>query len=231
VLTLLLSCNCSSHLPSGDIDFSSRRRALVQELRSQGIEDDAVLNAIAKIPREEFMLPGDRERAYVNRAMPIEGGQTISQPYVVARMTELLEVDGDDRVLEVGTGSGYQAAVLATLVGAVYSIEIDPKLADGARRRLDRLGYSNVHVRAGDGFYGWPEAAPFEAAIVTAATPRIPERIIAQLKEGGRLVMPLDEGRRQWLVRGRKRGEKVDLERITEVIFVPMTGAVREPEP
>jgi protein-L-isoaspartate(D-aspartate) O-methyltransferase len=199
----------------------------VQELRAQGIENDVVLNSIAQVPREEFMLPGDRDRAYLNRAMPIEGGQTISQPYVVARMTELLEVDGDDRVLEVGTGSGYQAAVLATLVEEVYSIEIDPALADGARRRLQRLGYANVQVRAGDGFYGWPEAAPFDAAIVTAATPKVPERIVAQLKEGGRLVMPLDEGRHQWLVRGRKHGERLDVERITEVLFVPMTGAVR----
>lgn len=230
-LALLFSCNCNSHSVAGDVDFSSRRRALVQELRSQGIEDSAVLNVIAKTPREEFMLPGDRDQAYVNRAMPIEGGQTISQPYVVARMTELLEVDGDDRVLEIGTGSGYQAAILAALVDEVYSIEIDPGLADTARRRLERLGYSNVHVRAGDGFYGWPAAAPFDAAIVTAATPRIPERIVAQLKEGGRLVLPLDEGRHQWLVRGRKRGGTVDLERITEVIFVPMTGAVREQVP
>jgi protein-L-isoaspartate(D-aspartate) O-methyltransferase len=142
-------------------------------------------------------------------------------------MTELLEVDGDDRVLEVGTGSGYQAAVLATLVKEVYSIEIDPALADGARRRLERLGYANVRVRAGDGFYGWPEAAPFDAAIITAATPKVPERIVAQLKEGGRLVMPLDEGRHQWLVRGVKNGERLEVERITEVLFVPMTGAVR----
>lgn len=177
------------------------------------------------------MLPGDRHRAYANRALPIEREQTISQPYVVARMTELLEIDAGDRVLEVGTGSGYQAAILAALGTTVYTIEIDAPLADGARRRLERLGFRGIHVRTGDGFYGWPEAAPFDAAIITAATPSIPERIVAQLKPGGRVVLPLDERPHQILVRGRKRGDGLEIERITGVLFVPMTGAVRDGEP
>lgn len=143
-------------------------------------------------------------------------------------MTELLEVTPDARVLEVGTGSGYQAAVLASIVSAVFTIEIDAELAASSRERLERLGYSNVHVRAGDGFYGWPEEAPFDAAIITAAAPQVPQRIVEQLKEGGRLVMPLDDGEHQFLVRGHKRGGEVALERITEVMFVPMTGAVRK---
>jgi protein-L-isoaspartate(D-aspartate) O-methyltransferase len=177
------------------------------------------------------VLPRDRHRAYANQALPIEHDQTISQPYVVARMSELLEIEPGARVLEVGTGSGYQAAVLAALGATVYTIEIDARLADSARLLLERLGYSGVHVRAGDGYYGWPEAGPFDAAIITAATPKIPERLVAQLKPGGRMVMPLDEGRRQVLVRGRKRGDSLEIERITDVIFVPMTGAVRDGEP
>jgi protein-L-isoaspartate(D-aspartate) O-methyltransferase len=174
------------------------------------------------------VLPRDRHRAYLDRALPIEREQTISQPWVVARMTELLEVDGDSRVLEVGTGSGYQAAVLAAIVKAVFSIEIEEELAASSRQRLERLGYSNVQVRAGDGFYGWPEEAPCDAAIITAAAPRVPPLIVKQLKEGGRLVMPLDDGTRQSLVRCRKRGGEVTVEPVTEVIFVPMVGAVRK---
>ena len=200
----------------------------MSELRDSGISQPEVLAAIGRTPREEFVLPRDRHRAYLDRALPIEREQTISQPWVVARMTELLEVGSDARVLEVGTGSGYQAAVLASVVGEVFSIEIDAELAASSRQRLERLGYSNVHVRAGDGFYGWPEEAPFDAAIITAAAPRVPPMIVEQLKEGGRLVMPLDDGVRQSLVRGRKRGGEVPLERITEVIFVPMVGAVRK---
>jgi len=200
----------------------------VSELRDSGISQPEVLAAIGRTPREEFVLPRDRHRAYLDRALPIEREQTISQPWVVARMTELLEVGSDARVLEVGTGSGYQAAVLASVVSEVFSIEIDAELAASSRQRLERLGYSNVHVRAGDGFYGWPEEAPFDAAIITAAAPRVPPMIVEQLKEGGRLVMPLDDGVRQSLVRGRKRGGEVPLERITEVIFVPMVGAVRK---
>jgi protein-L-isoaspartate(D-aspartate) O-methyltransferase len=212
-------------------ELAAARRALVSELRAEGITDARVLAALGTVRREEFVGPGDRRYAYVNEALPIAGGQTISQPYIVALMSELLELHGGERVFEVGTGSGYQAAVLATLVGEVYSVEIDPLLADTARQRLHRLGYGNVHIRSGDGFYGWEEAAPFDAIIITAAAPRIPERLIAQLKAGGRLVMPLDERGREVLIRARKGAEGLTVERFGEVAFVPMRGAVRTPTP
>jgi protein-L-isoaspartate(D-aspartate) O-methyltransferase len=212
-------------------EFAAARQALLAELRAEGITDARVLAALERVPRQEFVRPGERAYAYVNEALPIGGGQTISQPYIVALMTELLELHGGERVLEVGTGSGYQAAVLATLAGEVYSIEIDPALADTARERLQHLGYGNVQVRCGDGFYGWEEAAPFDAVIITAAAPRIPERLLAQLKDGGALVMPLDEHGREVLIRVRHGAQGPTIERVAQVAFVPMRGAVRTPTP
>ncbi len=204
---------------------------LVTELRFEGITDARVLGAIARVPRHEFVRPEDRARAYNNQALPIGGGQTISQPYVVARMTELLDLHDQARVLEIGTGSGYQAAVLSLLAQAVYSIEIDPQLADSARERLQRLGYDNVQVRAGDGFYGWPEAAPFDAILITAAAAQVPDRLIAQLRSEGMLVMPLGESGGQTLTRIRKRNGTLEREHFDDVAFVPMTGAVRQRTP
>ena len=210
-------------------DVSAARGWLLAELRHEGIRDDRVLNVIARVPREEFVRPQDRGRAYADEALPIGGGQTISQPYTVALMSQLLQLRGDERVLEIGTGSGYQAAVLAELAREVYSIEIDPGLAVSARERLGRLGYHNVKVRTGDGWYGWEEEAQFDAIIITAAAPYIPERLIAQLKPGGRLVMPLGDAGRQSLIRARKQGGELKVKRFTDVLFVPMTGAVRTP--
>lgn len=199
-------------------------------MRTEGITDTRVLTAIGRVPRHAFVRPEDQRFAYIDEALPIAGGQTISQPYIVALMTQLLELRGDERVLEVGTGSGYQAAVLSLLARDVYTIEIEPLLAESARARLHELEYDNVQVRAGDGFYGWEEAAPFDAMIVTAVAPRVPERLIAQLKIGGRIVIPLGEDERQQLMRGVKReGERLTLETITDVAFVPMRGAVRTP--
>jgi protein-L-isoaspartate(D-aspartate) O-methyltransferase len=212
-------------------ELAAARHALLGELRAEGITDARVLTALGRVPREEFVRPQDRAYAYVNEALPIGGGQTISQPYIVALMTELLQLHGGERVYEVGTGSGYQAAVLATLAGEVRSIEIDPTLADTARARLQRLGYRNVQVRCGDGFYGWEEAAPFDAIIITAAAPRIPERLIAQLKAGGCLVMPLGENGREVLIRARVSAHGLTVERFGDVAFVPMRGAVRTPTP
>lgn len=227
-MTLLPACHRGSRSEApADIDFASARQQLVVELRAAGIRSEAVLGVIGSTPREEFVLPRDRHRAYVDHALPIEEGQTISQPYVVARMTELLEAGPRARVLEVGTGSGYQAAVLAALVGDVFTIEIDARLAERARARLEQLGHRNVHVRSGDGFFGWPEEAPFDAALITAAAPQVPPAIVAQLAPGGRLVMPLEKGSNQVLVRGVKRGETLELEEVAGVIFVPMTGEVR----
>ncbi|OFV88645.1 MAG: protein-L-isoaspartate O-methyltransferase, partial [Acidobacteria bacterium RBG_16_68_9] len=156
--------------------------------------------------------------------------QTISQPYVVALMSQMLALRGHERVLEIGTGSGYQAAVLSHLARDVYTIEIDPTLAASADERLAALGHANVHVRTGDGFLGWPDATPFDAIVVTAAAPRIPEPLVIQLVEGGRLVMPIGPDTDQRLVVGVKRGDRLDLRSVGEVRFVPMTGRVRTPE-
>lgn len=225
-IALLAAC-----APSGDRSFAAERAALVEVLRSEGIRDDAVLAAIASVPRHEFVPPSERHRAYANRALPIGAGQTISQPFVVAAMTEALALRAGDRVLEVGTGSGYQAAVLSRLAAGVWSVEIDPGLSGRAARLLQRMGYTNVRTRAGDGFYGWPEAAPFDAVMVTAATPRMPERLVAQLAEGGRIIAPVGDDRLQMLVLGRKVGESLVETRLLPVMFVPMTGVVRAPTP
>jgi len=230
VLGLLFFASCrAAGVDPAPPDVSAARGRLLAELRREGIRDDRVLNAIARVPREEFVRLQDRGRAYANEALSIGGGQTISQPYIVAFMSQLLQLRGDERVLEIGTGSGYQAAVLAELAREVSSIEIDPGLAVTARERLGRLGYQNVKVRAGDGWYGWQEEAPFDAIIITAVAPRIPERLMAQLKPGGCLVMPLGDEGRQNLIRARKQDGELKVERFADVLFVPMTGAVRTP--
>lgn len=187
---------------------------------------DPVMGAMAAVPREEFVLPAYRHLAYRNSALPIAAGQTISQPLIVALMTELLEPAPDDVILEVGTGSGYQAAVLAGLVRHVYSIEIVEELADSASQVLERLGYENVTVRAGDGYAGWPEHAPFDGIIVTAAAPHLPPPLLAQLKPGGRLVIPVDEarGHQQLMVIEMDAFGEISRKSILPVAFVPLTG-------
>lgn len=212
-----------------DDAWAVERAALVEILRAEGIRDARVLDAIGRVPRHEFVPSDVRRRAYENRALPIGREQTISQPYVVAAMTEALQLTGDEKVLEVGTGSGYQAAVLATLVRSVFSVEIDAELTRSATAVLERLGYDNVRTRTGDGFYGWPEAAPFDAIMVTAAAPRMPERLVDQLAEGGRILAPVGDPGLQELTLGRKRGGKIVEQRLLRVVFVPMTGAVRTP--
>jgi protein-L-isoaspartate(D-aspartate) O-methyltransferase len=204
-----------------------RRRMVERDLRGEGIRDERVLAAMGSVPRHEFVPPSLRARAYADAPLPIGEGQTISQPFVVALMTEHLATRPGMRVLEVGTGSGYQAAVLAELGCEVYSIEILPDLADQARERLERLGY-RVHVRAGDGFYGWPEEAPFDAIVITAASPEVPETLVAQLRQGGRIILPLGKGSGQELTLGIKTPTGVDLRPLGGVAFVPMTGKVRE---
>ncbi|HWO43168.1 MAG TPA: protein-L-isoaspartate(D-aspartate) O-methyltransferase [Candidatus Eisenbacteria bacterium] len=200
-----------------------------RDLRRRGIRDPRVLDAMASVPRHRFVPERWRSAAYDDRPLPIGHGQTISQPYIVAFMTELLELKGREKVLEIGTGSGYQTAVLATLATQVFSIEIIPSLSARAKAVLDQLGFHNVHVKTGDGFFGWPEHAPFDAIVVTAAAPKIPEPLWQQLREGGRLVMPLGEpGQPQKLVRVRKIGGNKSVEDFTDVLFVPLTGAIRE---
>ena len=203
-----------------EIQADARRSAA-----SSGIEriSDPVVAALRKTPREQFVLPRSHSLAYANHPLPIGHGQTISQPFIVAVMTEALAVQPHHRVLEIGTGSGYQAAVLSHLANAVYTIEIVPELAAKSSERLAELGYDNVHVRAGDGWRGWPEQAPFDSIIVTAVGEKIPPALLEQLADSGRLVMPLgEEGGYQELVLYHKRNG--DMQRLFPVRFVPLTG-------
>jgi protein-L-isoaspartate(D-aspartate) O-methyltransferase len=198
-------------------------------LRGRGIKDERVLAAIGAIPRHLFVPERQRSSAYDDRPLAIGEGQTISQPYVVALMTELLELRSSEKVLEIGTGSGYQTALLARLVSEVFSIEILPNLSERAKKILEDLGYTNVRLKVGDGFYGWEEQSPFDAILVTAAAPAVPAPLWRQLREGGRLVMPLGEGERdQRLIRARKSAGKPIIENFHAVRFVPLTGVTRK---
>lgn len=208
-------------------EAGQRARMVARQLRGRDIDDARVLAAMGAVPRHAFVPAEIRDQAYADQALPIGHGQTISQPYVVALMTQLLAPAAGERVLEIGTGSGYQAAVLSRMGAEVYTIEIDPRLAERARDTIAALGYERMHVRAGDGYFGWPEAAPFDAVIITAAAPRVPEALIAQLREGGRVVVPLESGGAEELQVGIKRGERVEWRAHGGVRFVPMTGAVR----
>ena len=199
-----------------------------RDLRGRGIKDARVLGVMDSIPRHLFVPEKLRSFAYEDRPLPIGEGQTISQPYIVAFMTELLELKGKEKVLEIGTGSGYQAAVLAALAVEVYSIEIIPTLSERAQKLFKQLGFANVQLKVGDGFFGWEEKGPFDAILVTAAAPKVPEPLWRQLREGGRLVMPLGaENQAQRLVRIRKIAGKQAVEDVTGVLFVPLTGAIR----
>jgi len=202
---------------------------VAHDLRDRDIADEAVLQAMGKVPRHLFVDPGQSHQAYADSALPLRQGQTISQPYIVALMTQSARLQPSDTVLEIGTGSGYQGAVLAEIVRQVYSIEIIESLADEARARLRRLGYNNIEVKHGDGFLGWREHAPFDAILVTAAAPKIPQPLVDQLREGGRMVIPLGTGHfSQDLMVLTKTGDGLIKKFVTGVIFVPMTGAVRK---
>jgi len=190
----------------------------------RNITNARVLAVMEKIPRHEFVPLEFRFQAYEDRALPIGHDQTISQPYIVAFMTEQLDPQPTDRVLEIGTGSGYQAAVLAQLVAEVYTIEIIEPLAQRAEADLKRLGYTNIRVRAGDGSRGWPEAAPFDAIIVTCAPEKVPPPLVEQLRDGGRMIIPVGPMGDQELVLLRKRGEQLEQHSVLSVRFVPMTG-------
>ena len=203
----------------------ARRRMVDQQLRGRDITDERVLQAMGRIPRHLFVEPSLERMAYDDRPLPIGSGQTISQPYIVALMTQLLQVQPRDRVLEVGTGSGYQAAVLAELAAEVFSVEIIGSLAEAARTRLETLGYRNVRVRHGDGYEGWREAAPFDAIMVTAGAPKVPPPLIEQLREGGRMAIPIGGSRAtQDLILGEKRDGKLQSRSVAPVLFVPLTG-------
>lgn len=194
-----------------------------RQLRPRGIDDSRTLRAMAKVPREKFVAKELQARAYEDRPLPIGYGQTISQPFIVAFMTQELKPKPTDRILEVGTGSGYQAAVLAELVAEVYTIEIVKPLAESAEVRLRELGYKNVHVKAGDGYKGWREHAPFDAIIVTAAPDHVPQPLVEQLKEGGRMIIPVGKTFAQELYLLEKRGGVVKQTAVIPVKFVPLT--------
>ena len=211
-----------------EAEYQTRRLALVQTIEAQGVRDSATLDAMRRVPRHEFVLTRDRALAYGDHPLPIGHGQTISQPYIVAYMTEVLRPRPGLRVLEVGTGSGYQAAVLARVGCTVRTIEIFKSLADRARERLRRLGYRGVAMRHGDGHLGWPEEAPFDAIIVTAAAGFIPPKLVEQLKPGGRMVIPVGSahGVQNLILVDKGRDGRIRTRNLLPVRFVPMLGGL-----
>ncbi len=222
---LTVSCAPSTNHDSYKI---SRAKMVRNDIKDRGIHNHAVLEAMLKVPRHLFAGPENIVAAYSDSALPIKENQTISQPYVVALMTTVAELSSTDKVLEIGTGSGYQAAVLGEIVREVYSIEIIKTLARESSELLKKLGYQNIHVKHGDGYRGWKEAAPFDAILITATAPKIPEPLLDQLKVGGRLVMPLGKSRAlQELITLTKTENGLRKRVVTNVAFVPMTGEVR----
>jgi protein-L-isoaspartate(D-aspartate) O-methyltransferase len=225
-LLLLGSLSCGAPAgpaASGAEPALARGRMVEEQIVARGVTDPAVLRAMRAVPRHEFVPAGARADAYADQPLPIGHGQTISQPYIVALMSELAAVKPGDRVLEIGTGSGYQAAILAELGADVYSIEILEPLARRAGETLRRLGYDRIHLRQGDGYRGWPSAAPFAAIVATAAPPEVPPALLAQLAPGGRLVIPVgkDEQELRVLVR---TPSGIETRRVVPVQFVPMVG-------
>jgi protein-L-isoaspartate(D-aspartate) O-methyltransferase len=210
---------------STDPDYEEARDRMVeQQMARRGIRDERVLQAMREVPRHCFVPRDLWDSAYQDHPLPIGHGQTISQPYIVAYMTEMLHLTPDDRVLEVGTGSGYQSAILSRLAGQVYTVERIPLLSSHAREVLQELGYQNIEYRVHDGGYGWPEAAPFDAIIVTAAAPETPAPLVAQLADGAHLVIPIGPTGYQDLVRLTRHGERIHTEQLTAVAFVPLLG-------
>jgi len=210
--------------------YIQKRMQMVQkDIQGRGVKDPKVLEAMGKIPRHLFVDESFKEKAYADHPLPIGEGQTISQPYVVALMTEALRLRPEDRVLEIGTGSGYQAAVLADIVKEVYTIEIRKPLAESASKRLHELGYKNIQVRCADGYFGWEEVAPFDAVMVTAASNHIPPPLLKQLKEGGRLIIPVGSTTfHQTLTLVIKEKGDLQVEQLGGVLFVPLIGEVEK---
>lgn len=209
-------------------EFGDLRQRMVEtQIASRDVSQPEVLAAMRTVPRHRFVPSDSVARAYDDRPLPIGSGQTISQPYIVAKMTELLELDADDRVLEIGTGSGYHAAVMSRVAGSVYTIEIVEELGERAKRILDELGYDNVQVRIGDGYKGWPEEAPFDAIILTAAPPRIPEPLVEQLALGGKMVVPVGSYLQDLQVLT-KTEDGLEKRTVAPVRFVPMTGEIQD---
>ena len=224
LLLVPIALGCTMKDPTqSDATAEDRERMVREQITARGVRDPRVLAALSRVPRHELVPEAVRAHAYEDRPLPIGFDQTISQPYVVAYMTEQLQLSGDERVLEIGTGSGYQAAVLAELAREVFSIEIVEPLGERARADLARLGYRNVQVRVGDGYRGWPEQAPFDAIIVTAAPGHVPQPLIDQLAVGGRLVVPVGGVYQELLLLSRD-ADGIHEERLIDVRFVPMRG-------
>jgi protein-L-isoaspartate(D-aspartate) O-methyltransferase len=230
ILAAFAAIGCGqSPAPVGDL-ARERQRMVQEQLVPRGIKDARVLAAMAKVPREEFVPQESRAASYEDGPLPIGYDQTISQPYIVAFMTEQLRLSPTNRVLEVGTGSGYQAAILAELAREVYTIEIVAPLAQSAEAALRRLGYKNVHVKLGDGYKGWPENAPFDAVIVTCAPDKVPQPLTDQLKEGGRMVIPVGERFAQQLYLLEKKNGQLKESVTLPVRFVPMLREAEKPK-
>ncbi len=222
----LFACSAENGAPADKDPTEAPRKAMVaRQVEARGVDDPKVLAAMRKVPRHEFVPEEMKVLAYEDRPLPIGEGQTISQPYIVALMTQALGLKPDDRVLEIGTGSGYQAAVLAELVKEVFTIEIVEPLGRTAAEALKKAGYGNVKTRIGDGYRGWPEAAPFDAIMVTCAPDAVPQPLVDQLAEGGRMIIPVGpQGQAQQLVLLRKRAGVLQRTEVLPVAFVPMTG-------
>jgi protein-L-isoaspartate(D-aspartate) O-methyltransferase len=215
----------SAGAPAQDLYARQRAEMVDRQLRSRGIRSKVVLDAMGTVPRERFLPPGEEPRAYRDQALPLSRGQTVSQPYMVAIMTEALQLKPTDRVLEIGTGSGYQTAILSPLAAQIFSVERIPELASGAREVLAELGCGNVQVKVGDGTLGWPDEAPFDAILVTAGAPRPPEALKTQLREdGGRLVVPVGDRYVQELIRLTRDGDEYEVEELLACRFVPLVG-------
>ena len=208
-----------------DLYRLARERMVETQIKARGIKDERVLKAMLKVPRHLFVDEALRDQAYGDFPLPIGEGQTISQPYIVALMTEALELKGNERVLEIGTGSGYQTAILAELALWVYTIERFPTLLERAKKVLKELGYKNISFKLDDGTLGWKEAAPFDTIIVTAASPDIPPPLVEQLAEGGRIVIPIGDEFSQTLIKGVKKGGKLHTKALEPVRFVKLVGA------
>jgi protein-L-isoaspartate(D-aspartate) O-methyltransferase len=226
ILVSILYFGNKNALPENADEFEEVRNNMVEhQLKARSISDENVLEVMRRLPRHLFVDPSMKENAYSDYPLPIAEGQTISQPYIVALMTEALELKGTERILEIGTGSGYQAAVLAEICNEVYTIEIRDGLAESARELLDSLGYDNIKGKSADGYFGWDEHAPYDAIIITCAVNHVPPFLIKQLKDGGRLILPLGSILYyQTLTSIEKQGDDLNVTYITEVTFVPMIG-------
>lgn len=230
IILILFPALLGGQIHDDSLEFKASREKMVSiQIRERGISDKKVLTAMSQVPRHRFVPKNLVSRAYADHPLPIGQGQTISQPYVVALMTESLGLKGCERVLEIGTGSGYQAAILATVAKDIYTIEIKEKLYNTASQTLHSTGYTEVKTRHGDGYFGWPDAAPFDGIMITAAIDHIPPPLLKQLKDGGRLILPLGNPfSYQNLSLVTKHGTDYTVRQITGVLFVPMTGYALE---